>query len=77
MALEPRRYTRDEVISGGFEARCELLSGARYLWHGAEGIRIDARGVLQWLGDPADLPDGDWYATDWGEMEIAEAGLDS
>ena len=76
MAVEPRRYTREEVVCGGFEAHCELLGGTRYLWHGAEGVRIDIDGALRWLGDPALLPEGDWYATDWGEIEIAESGQD-
>jgi hypothetical protein len=74
MTGEGRIYTLAEVLAGGFEARCNALSGVRYIWHGAEGIRFDPRrGVAIWVGDPSQLPEGDWFATELGQQEIAGA----
>ena len=35
-------YTLEDVLSKGFEARCVGPDGARYLWHGECGLRVDA-----------------------------------
>ena len=74
MTQEGRIYTLAEVLAGGFEARCDTLSGVRYIWHGAEGIRFDPRrDAAMWICDPSKLPEGDWFATELGRQEIAEA----
>jgi hypothetical protein len=70
MTKESRSYSKKEMLAGGFEARCDLPDGTRYLWHGGEGIRVDSADRVRWLGDPASLPDGDWYPTELGEAEI-------
>jgi hypothetical protein len=64
-------FTRDDVLRLGFEARCVGVDGARYLWHGERGLRVDARTGTTLLMDHASLPDGPWIATAWGEEEIA------
>lgn len=71
MVRGSRSYTKAEVLAGGFEARCELLNGTRYLWHGTEGIRVDPAGGTRWVDDPQVLPEGAWYPTELGEVEIA------
>ena len=66
-------YTRSEVLRDGFEARCVGADGARYLWHGDQGLRVDKRlGTTMLVTDPAALPEGPWFATEWGERELAE-----
>jgi len=73
MGEQARTYTLAEVLAGGFEARCDLLNGTRYLWHGTEGIRVDPQlGVSSWICDPSALPEGDWRPTVYGELELAE-----
>lgn len=77
MAEEDRTYTRAEVIAGGFEARCVDGDGTRYLWHGAQGLRTDARHcVTTLITRPSSLPDGPWFATELGRREIAEAATE-
>ena len=66
-------YTRNDVLRLGFEARCVGVDGARYLWHGEYGLRVDAETGTTLLFDPADMPDGLWSATAWGEEELAES----
>jgi hypothetical protein len=74
MPLENRPYTLAEVIAGGFEAECIAVDGCWYLWHGNRGIRIDDRhGIRSLVTQPSLLPDGDWFPTELGEREIAEA----
>jgi hypothetical protein len=66
-------YPLDDVLRHGFEARCLDADGARYLWHGTCGLRVDPgtdKTVL--MADPADLPEGPWVATAWGKEEIEE-----
>jgi len=66
-------YTRDDLLRLGFEARCVGVDGARYLWHGECGLRVDARSdETMLIIDPAVLPEGPWFATAWGEMEITD-----
>ena len=77
MVRESRSYSKAEVLAGGFEASCELICGTRYLWHGTEGIRVDAAGGTRWVDDPEVLPEGDWYPTELGEEEIAVRTRDS
>lgn len=65
-------YTRDDVLRVGFEARCVGVDGARYLWHGDRGLRVDPRiGTTTLIMDPAKLPEGPWSATQLGQEEIA------
>ena len=67
-------YTRDDVLRVGFEARCIDVDGARYVWHGDRGLRVDSRtGTTTLIMDPAKLPEGPWIATQLGEEEIAAA----
>jgi hypothetical protein len=70
---ESRRYTKAEMLAGGFEARCELLNGTRYLWSGSEGICLYPDGRARWIDDPAKLPECDWHSTEWGEEQITES----
>jgi hypothetical protein len=71
MARESRSYSKAEMLAGGFEASCELICGTRYLWNGAEGIRVDPVGRTGWVSDPGLLPEGEWYPTELGKEEIA------
>jgi len=73
MPLHPATFTRQEVLAGGFEARCVGVDGARYIWHGDLGLRADSRaGSTLLLTDPARLPEGPWFATALGEEELQE-----
>ena len=73
MASEGHRYTRAEVVAGGFEARCDDLDGTHYLWHGQQGIRVDPDGnVATLITKSSGLPDGPWLPTELGRQEIAE-----
>ena len=65
-------YTRGDVLRLGFEARCVGVEGARYLWHGDCGLRVDERTGTTLISDPAVLPEGPWIATAWGEEELRE-----
>jgi hypothetical protein len=68
-----RTYTRDDVLRLGFEALCMGVDGARYLWHGGSGLRVDPESGTRLLTNPADMPDREWVATAWGEEELAQA----
>lgn len=67
--------TLEDVLSKGFEARCVGPNGARYLWHGDCGLRVDAfTGRTTLLADPSALPvGGQWCATALGLAELNEA----
>lgn len=66
-------YTRDDVLRVGFEARCVGVDGARYVWHGDRGLRVDPRiGTTTLITDPSGLPEGPWMATRLGEEELRE-----
>jgi hypothetical protein len=73
MPHDPQVYTRTEVVERGFEARCVDVDGARYLWHGASGLRVDPRThVTTLIMNPEKLPEGPWTATELGEEELRE-----
>ncbi len=67
--------TLADVLSKGFEARCVGPDGARYLWHGDCGLRVDAfTGRTTLLADPSALPvGGEWFPTSLGLVELHEA----
>ena len=71
--MDGHGYTLDEVIAKGFEARCVGVDGARYLWHGVEGLKVDVRHcTTTMLSDPARLPNGPWLPTELGAAELGE-----
>ena len=66
-------YSREEVLACGFEARCVGPDGARYLWHGDCGLRVESRTRRTTLiSDPSLLPEGMWFPTRLGLEELAE-----
>jgi hypothetical protein len=70
-------YTRDEVIAGGFEARCTTRDGCRYLWHCGQGVRYDpGTGITTLVTNASALPEGPWLATELGEAELANRASD-
>jgi len=72
--LADHTYTRHEVISLGFEARCVGVDGARYIWHRNVGMRVEPpTGRTTLLSDPAKLPGGVWFPTPLGLEELATA----
>jgi len=52
------------MLAGGFEARCELPDGRRYIWSGSEGLCAYPWDAVVWLDKPDGLPEGDWYPTE-------------
>jgi hypothetical protein len=68
-------FTRYDVISLGFEARCFSSDGASYLWHADCGLRTDQDGLATMLTDVALLPEGPWALTELGERELHEGQL--
>ncbi len=69
-------FTRTEVTARGFEALCVGNDGARYLWHGDCGLRVDTRtSSTTLITDPAILPEGPWLATPLGEEELSDPEL--
>lgn len=66
-----RTFSLGEVVSKGFEARCEGADGALYFWHRSFGVRIERRtSTMTLLTDPAVLPDAAWIATKLGVKEL-------
>jgi hypothetical protein len=70
-----RAYTRYDIVSLGFEARCRAVDGTRYLWHADNGLRTHPDGRATMLTDAAALPDGPWALTELGERELHEGEL--
>lgn len=71
-------FTMQDVVSRGFEARCVGPDGARYLWHGESGLRVESRtGRTTLLTDSAGLPDGLWFPTSLGLEELGIADDDN
>jgi len=69
--VEDRTDALREVISLGFEARCVGIDGARSIWHGGEGLRVDARrGTTTMIADPANLPAGPCFRPALGRQEL-------
>ena len=69
-----RTFSRSDVISKGFEARCIAKDGALYFWHRNFGVRIEKRtGKATLLTDPAALPEAPWVATSLGAKELQAA----
>jgi len=67
-----RTYTRDDILTLGFEAICHASDGGDYVWHGGCGLRLDPRDrTTTLITIPAKLPEGPWVATELGEKEIA------
>lgn len=67
-------FTKGEVISGGFEARCAGDDGALYIWHQGYGLRVDdRRHATTLLLDPDVLPEGPWVPTLFGLQELDAA----
>lgn len=74
MTGDEQTYSRSEVVSGGFEARCIARDGTLYFWHRTYGIKINRRmGTASLLTDPSVLPDEKWTPTRLGLAEIAQA----
>lgn len=68
-------YTLQDVLWGGFEARCVGPDGTRYLWHGDCGLCVEAlTGRTTLLTDAAVLPEGVWIPTALGLEELGETG---
>jgi hypothetical protein len=68
---QDQTFTRNEVVSGGFEARCTGVDGCAFIWHGDCGLCEDpARGTTTLLHDPLALPPGPWYPTPHGLAEL-------
>jgi hypothetical protein len=66
-------FTLQDVLLRGFEAACVGPDGSRYLWHGASGLRLEARtGRTTLLTDAAVLPEGEWIPTALGLEELGE-----
>ena len=69
-----RTFSRSDVVSKGFEARCIATDGALYFWHRNFGVRIEKRtGKATLLTDPAALPEAPWVATSLGAKELQAA----
>ena len=69
-------FTRGEVTSRGFEARCITDDSVEYLWHRGYGLRADRRsGSTTLITDPAAVPDGPWKATALGAEELRDPTL--
>jgi hypothetical protein len=73
-----RTFSRSDVVSKGFEARCIAKDGALYFWHRNFGVRIEKRtGKATLLTDPAALPEAHWVATSLGAKELQAAASTS
>lgn len=71
-----RLFTREEVITQEFEARCEGPDGCRYLWHRGQGLRYDpSSGITTLLTHFPSLPDALWQPTELGRSELAAKEL--
>lgn len=69
-------YTRGEVTTRGFEARCVDSEAVEYLWHLGCGLRADRRsGSTLLITDPSRLPEGPWHATELGVEELRDPSL--
>jgi hypothetical protein len=76
MTTSPKSFTRREVTSRGFEARCIAKDRVEYLWHLGCGLRADpSNGSRTLITDPAVLPEGPWQATDLGQAELRDPTL--